>query len=124
MATAGLSGLSCRDQKNGFIPVGRIGDESHCRAVVLQGCSHHAVLSSRLRFVSDAEKAFQRALAADGMQNVQRSEPAPGPVFDALALALFGEFGNGTIGSRDEQFVIALISGREPLRRAVGQNSL
>src|SRR6266446_6569007 len=124
MTAARLAGLSCRNEQDGLVPVGRISDESHCRAVVLQGSSHNAVFSSRLRFARDAEKAFQRALVADGMQHVQRSEPAPGPVFDALALALFGESGNDTIGSRGEQFVIALIGGRKPLRRAVGQNSL
>src|SRR5260370_33749268 len=49
VAAAGLAGLSRGDEQNGFIPVGGIGHESHCRALVLQSRSHHAAFSSRLR---------------------------------------------------------------------------
>ncbi len=48
VAAAGLAGLSRGEEQNGFIPIRRIGHETQCWAVVLQGCSHHAVFRSRL----------------------------------------------------------------------------
>ena len=50
VAAADLAGLASRDELDGGVPVGKIGDESHGRAV-MRGCRARAVAGAGLRHV-------------------------------------------------------------------------
>src|SRR6267143_2568225 len=121
MAAARLAGLSSGNQQNGFIPVSGVADKAHRGAMRLCSCTH-AVHRSRLRFVRDAEESPQQAFPPDGMEYVQGAEALPLPVFDAIALALFGQLGYGNIGSGGEQFVIVFVGRGEPLRGPIRED--
>src|SRR5467141_4006257 len=58
------------------------------------------------------------------MKYVQGAEALPRPIFDAIALTLFGQIGYGKVGSCGEQFDVVFISCREPLRGPVGEDCL
>ena len=66
----------------------------------------HAVACAGLRFVADAQQFLQQALAADGVEHFEGIEMLPGPVFDARAVRVLGEFGYGAIGSCDQERVV------------------
>ena len=89
MAVPRLAGLPRGDEHNGFIPVFGVADKAHSGAVSLHGRAH-AVLRSRLRLVRDAEESLQQTVVPNRMEHVERVETLPRPVFNALALALFG----------------------------------
>src|SRR6202521_5702061 len=58
------------------------------------------------------------------VKHIQGVEALPRPIFDAIALTLFGQIGYGKVGSGGEQFVIVFISSWQPLRRPIGEDSL
>ena len=123
VTTAKLPGFARGNQKDGVIPVGKIGDEAHGGAVV-RGRGADTVSGAGLRFAGDAEEALEKALAAERMQHIQRIESLPIPVSDARALRLLREHGDGEVGGSGEQFVVIFIVWGQPLRRAVCQNFL
>src|ERR1035438_4981612 len=40
VAATGLSGLPCRNQQNGFVPIGRVGNKTHSRPMIVCRRTH------------------------------------------------------------------------------------
>src|SRR5712691_8504368 len=98
VAAAGLAGLARGDEQNGFIPVSGVCHKAHRWTVSFCG-STHAIKRSRLGLVGDAEEPLQHTFATKGMKHVQGVKAPPRPIFDAIALALFGQLGHREVGS-------------------------
>src|ERR1700687_6103185 len=113
MAAARLAGLTGSNQQNGFIPVSGVCHETHSGAVSLSGRAN-AVLRSGLRLIGNAEEAFQHSLVAKRMEHIERIESLPGPILDALALALIGQTVDGAVRSGHQQLVIVFVGRRQP----------
>ena len=58
------------------------------------------------------------------MKHVERIEAPPGPILDALALALIGQTVDGAVRSGHQQLVIVLVGRRQPFCGPAGQNLL
>src|SRR5271169_5116195 len=89
VAAAGLAGFSRGNEQDGLIPITGVCHEAQRGTMSLSGRAH-AVERSRLRLVGTAEEALQQALAADGMEHIQRVKALPSPICDAFTSALLG----------------------------------
>src|SRR5207249_7659031 len=58
------------------------------------------------------------------MKHVERVETLPRPIFDSLALALFGQLSHSDVGSGGQEFVIRFVGHRQPFRGSIREDSL